>query len=184
MANEAQNSPLQGILIAFLSLYISFITPYKPFEKTTTKMTILKWISICLFTSIAMGVIAEQLAQTYFNTKSPDLENLYAVNGKPVHAIRKGIGGPTVVFQSGLGSDHKIWQEIQDSVSKFTTTLSYDRAGLLWSDTSNELRSLSSISGELIGLLRETGCPKPYILVGHSMAGITLRQFIQDHTND
>ncbi len=34
-----------------------------------------------------------------------------------------------VIFVSGFGEDHHTWQSVQDSVSKLTLTISYDRAG-------------------------------------------------------
>ncbi|MDT4851276.1 3-oxoadipate enol-lactonase [compost metagenome] len=129
-------------------------------------------------------MIYEQASQFYFNSKKPPASEFVDIDGQATHFVRKGNGGPTVVFQSDLGGDYKIWEEIQDSLSRHTTTLSYDRAGLQWSDPSKSTKTLEGITRELEILLEKTGCPKPYILVGHSLAGLTLRPFIQKHEKE
>lgn len=132
----------------------------------------------------SIGTVYEQLAQVYFDGKRPGKNSFVQIKGIPIHFNKKGNGGPTVVFQSGLGGDYKIWEEIQDSLANYTTTLSYDRAGLLWSGPSNETRTLESITEELEELLGKTGCSKPYILIGHSLAGLTLRPFVLGHKEE
>ena len=151
--------------------------------KKRSKQTI-KYVLYFFSGILLAGIIYEQCAQIYFNAKKPGADEFCNINGKEIHFIKKGKGGPTVVFQSGRGGDYKIWQEIQDSLSGYMTTISYDRAGLMWSDVSNETRTLKSMTAELEQLLEKTNCPKPYILVGHSLAGITLRPFVRDHAND
>nr|WP_295927833.1 alpha/beta hydrolase [uncultured Dyadobacter sp.] len=130
------------------------------------------------------SLIVEQCIQFYFDGKRPGPNGFVTVDGRSVHFVKKGSGGPTVVFQSGLGGDHKIWEQVQDSLSGFTTTISYDRSGLLWSEGTDELKTMENISAELAGLLEKTHCPKPYIVVGHSLAGITLRKFIHQNRAD
>jgi pimeloyl-ACP methyl ester carboxylesterase len=144
----------------------------------------LKWTGIILISVLAIGFVTEQFIQLYFNTKKPAANTFYSINGNQIHFVKKGNGGPTVVFQSGLGSDYKIWEAIQDSLSAYTTTLSYDRAGLLWSDASKAPKTIESITDELQQLLQKTNCPKPYIFVGHSLAGITLRPIIRNNQKD
>lgn len=144
-------------------------------------INIAKWVLYSFLALLTTGVIYEQASQLYFNTKKPGPQEFCEINGLNIHFKKRGNGGPTVVFQSGLGGDYKIWEEIQDSVSQYTNTISYDRAGLHWSDGSKEIKTLESISEELYLLLEKTNCPKPYILVGHSLAGITLRPFIRNN---
>jgi pimeloyl-ACP methyl ester carboxylesterase len=110
---------------------------------------------------------------------------LIDVGGRNLHYLKKGNGAPTVVFEAGLDMQgHIAWKDVQGDIAKQTTTISYDRAGILWSDRSKEPKTLSNMGADLLKLLEKTNCPKPYILVGHSFAGITLRQFIQDHKED
>ncbi|MCD8539398.1 MAG: alpha/beta hydrolase [Leadbetterella sp.] len=145
---------------------------------------ILKAILKSILTLLLVIFLYEQASQLYFNSKKPSAAEFVDIDGVPTHFVKKGKGGPTVVFQSGLGGDYKTWEAIQDSVSRFTTTLSYDRTGLQWSGPSKSPKTLESMTRELEILLEKTGCPKPYILVGHSLSGLTLRPFIQRHKQD
>lgn len=105
-----------------------------------------------------------------------------ALSGKNIHYVKKGNGNCTVIFVSGLGSSHAIWREIQEEISKYTVTLSYDRNGIMFSDTNSEVRVTNEgVSNELTQLLLKTDCPKPYIIVAHSMAGIYLRPFLSNN---
>lgn len=145
---------------------------------------IAKRLIFVLIGIVIVSTVSEQLLQIYFDSRKPALSEFVEVNGVNIHFVKKGNGGPTVVFQSGLGGDHKIWKDIQDSISPYATTISYDRRGLLWSEDSSQPRTMASISAELTDLLEKTNCPKPYILVGHSLAGITLREFIRNNRSE
>ncbi len=146
--------------------------------------TKIRYLVLVIPALIVLGTICEQVIQFYFNRQRPEAEHFCEIDGNQIHFVKKGHGGPTVVFQSGLGGDHKIWEQIQDSLSQLTTTISYDRIGLQWSDPSTQVKTLESIKNELFRLLEKTNCPKPYVLVGHSLAGITLRPFIRDYSKD
>jgi len=110
---------------------------------------------------------------------------LVDVGGHSLHMLIKGSGGPTVVFESGLGFDgHMSWFKVQNEVAKFATTVSYDRAGVLWSERGENPKTAAAIAAELHLLLEKSGLQKPYILVGHSLAGVTLRPYITEHSED
>ena len=79
---------------------------------------------------------------------------------------------------------HLSWYKVQEEVSSFATTVSYDRAGILWSERGRNPKSSESITTDLSKLLVNGNYPKPYVVVGHSLAGITLRKFIENHKND
>ncbi|MFD2970027.1 alpha/beta fold hydrolase [Sphingobacterium bambusae] len=145
---------------------------------------IVKVIGITLIVLLFIGICYEQISQIYFNSKKPDEASFVDIDGVKTFFIQKGVGGPTVVFQSGMGGDHKIWEQIQDSISKFSSTIAYDKSGLQWSGATAAPKTLTSMTEELEQLLEKTNCPKPYILVGHSLAGITLRPFIRKHQQD
>ena len=50
-----------------------------------------------------------------------------------LYLLEKGSGGPTVLFESGIAATNLNWCHIQETVSQFTHTASYDRSGLGWS---------------------------------------------------
>ncbi|GAA6764204.1 hypothetical protein AAFH68_01330 [Flavobacterium sp. CGRL1] len=122
--------------------------------------------------------------RAYYDKKQPSKDEFVFVKDRKIHfrKIGNSLKG-TVVFESGLGGDYMHWQELQNKLSKDYTTISYDKAGILWSDPAENI-SLKRYSEDLDTVLTKTNCPKPYILVGHSFAGITLRSFIKDHSQD
>ncbi|WP_443944076.1 hypothetical protein ACJVDH_14275 [Pedobacter sp. AW1-32] len=69
-------------------------------------------------------------------------------------------------------------------IAKNAVTISYDKSRLFYSENGDTTKSNASISNELYVLLEQTNCPKPYVLVGHSMAGIYLRKFAEDYSAD
>lgn len=90
---------------------------------------------------------------------------------------KKGNGSPVVLFESGLGETLGGWKTVQDSISKITTTVSYDRIGLGKSSTTEKPRTLKNLVTELNGFLRKEKIDGPFILVGHSLGGFLIRKF-------
>ena len=53
--------------------------------------------------------------------------------GRSLYVVEKGSGGPAVLFEAGIAATNLNWHHIQETVSRFTSTASYDRSGLGWS---------------------------------------------------
>lgn len=102
---------------------------------------------------------------------------LVRVNGHRLHVLIQGHGSPTVVLESGLPGTVLSWSLVQDRLAAHTRVVSYDRAGLGWSDPGPLPRTASQIVEELRGLLRAAAVAPPYLLVGHSYGGLTVRLF-------
>jgi pimeloyl-ACP methyl ester carboxylesterase len=90
-------------------------------------------------------------------------------------------GSPTVVFEAGgppeSGSPLEAWRRLQREVSRFASTVSYDRAGIGFSETGPRPRDARSIAHELRAALRNAATEPPYILVGASFGGVVVRVF-------
>lgn len=150
---------------------------------------LLKRLAIAVFSVLAVGLFAahgiEALARYSAENRFSPEGQMVDVGTHSLHVVLKGEGGPTVIFESGLDSyGYLPWFKVQDSVSEHSTTLAYDRAGILWSEDSLEKKSLGSIASDLTALLQAADVPRPYIVVGHSVAGITLRRFIDNNRDD
>ncbi|MGA8741414.1 MAG: alpha/beta hydrolase [Terracidiphilus sp.] len=98
-------------------------------------------------------------------------------NGQRLYLLEKGVGEATVLFESGIAATNLNWFHIQEKVSRFASTASYDRGGLGWSSPCRTARTPSNIAVELHELLSEAGIKPPYILVGHSFGGLVMRKF-------
>lgn len=92
--------------------------------------------------------------------------------------------GPSVIFESGIGSTSQNWTKIQESVSEFAHTVSYDRLGLGWSTAAVSERIPSEVVKELRAMLQAAGIAPPYLLVGHSFGGLVVRYFAAEYPDE
>ncbi len=90
----------------------------------------------------------------------------------------------TVVLITGAGRTAKDWAKVQPEVATFVRVCSYDRAGLGDSGKTAKPQSVDEIVDDLHTLLEVAGEKKPYILVGHSIAGIYARRFATKFSRD
>ena len=88
-----------------------------------------------------------------------------------------GSGLPAIVIETAWGSLSAEWQPIQDELSKYTTVISYDRAGYGESPENVKPRSSTQIVNELYTLLSNTGIPGPYIFIGEAAGGFYIQHF-------
>jgi pimeloyl-ACP methyl ester carboxylesterase len=96
-----------------------------------------------------------------------------------------GAGGPVVVLEAGAFGFSADWAEVQDRLAaRGLRSLAYDRAGLGFSDPGPEPRDGIQIARDLERLLAAAEIAAPYVLCGHSMAGLRLRQFAAGHAHD
>lgn len=97
---------------------------------------------------------------------------------------QSGAGTPAVVFVPGAGSFGMDFLLVHERVAEVTTSILYDRAGTGWSDDVKLPRSGDDVTDELHAVLRSTGVPAPYLLVGHSLGGAYARRYAQRFPND
>jgi pimeloyl-ACP methyl ester carboxylesterase len=99
----------------------------------------------------------------------------------------KGTGGPTVVLDAGLDNDHTDWAGVEPAVARRTRTCSYDRSGVGKSDVRPSRPAVvpaEQVVDELHDLLARADVSPPYVLVGHSLAGLNARLFTERHSGD
>ena len=115
---------------------------------------------------------------------APPPGTLLDAGGVRLHAIVRGEGRPTVVFEAGTWDLGLTWAKVQPDVSTFTTSVAYDRAGLGWSEGSPAPRTAGSMVDELRALLRAAHLEPPFVLVGHSFGGLVVRLFAFRHPDE
>ena len=123
------------------------------------------------------GVIYENIFEARDRRFNPMPGRLYDVGGFKMHIDCTGEGSPAVILESGLGDTYVSWRKVQPQIAKFTRVCSYDRAGIGYSESSSQPRSSKVIAGELHALLQAAVVAPPYVLVGHSMGGFTVRLY-------
>jgi pimeloyl-ACP methyl ester carboxylesterase len=107
---------------------------------------------------------------------APKLESVDA-GGHRLKLLSAGTGSPTVILEGGFGAGVASWTTIHSEIAKFTRVVAYDRAGLGQSEPGPKPRTAKVFATELHTALKNAGIAPPYILVGHSMGGITVRVF-------
>ncbi len=132
----------------------------------------------------ATGAAYEGVASTGDAVAYPAPGRLVDVGGYRLHLDCRGEGSPTIVMDSGLGGSSPDWSLVQPELAFITRVCTYDRAGMGWSDAGREPRSPAHLAEELHVLLQNAGVFSPYILVGHSLAGKTIRMFASAHPDD
>jgi pimeloyl-ACP methyl ester carboxylesterase len=90
----------------------------------------------------------------------------------------------TVVLLAGGGRTAADWSKVQPAISTFTRVCSYDRAGLGQSDKTANPQTTAEIVADLHALLKAAGEKPPYVLVGHSIAGVYARRFSDAFPNE
>lgn len=92
------------------------------------------------------------------------------------------VGTPTVLLLAGGGRPADDWSLVQPSVARMTRVCSYDYANFGASDRAGEIpQPFGDVVSDLRAWIlasRETG---PFIVVGHSIAGIYAREFATRH---
>ncbi len=108
------------------------------------------------------------------------------IGGRRLHLVCAGVGGqgPTVLLEAGAFGFSADWSVVQDKLAQEGVhSCAYDRAGLGFSDPGPLPRDGMAVSGDLDRLLDAAHEPGPYILVGHSMAGLYVRLFARRHAD-
>ena len=150
---------------------------------------ILKIAAIILVALITIPLIIGQVLR-FIAPKVPPPGEMVDVGGYRLHincVAPENTGGdelPTVVVESGSGVSSPAYYWIQKGVSEKTRVCLYDRAGLGWSDESHLQRDSKTVTTALHILLAKAGIKKPFVFVGHSIAGLYMRDYVERYPDD
>lgn len=104
--------------------------------------------------------------------------------GRRMRVVCEGAGtqGPPVWMESGAFGFAADWGSVQSRLSAAgVRSCAYDRAGLGWSDSGPQPRDADAIAGDLERLIAASGEKGPFVIVGHSAAGLYVRRFVALH---
>lgn len=110
--------------------------------------------------------------------------DLVEVDGIEMHIRCEGEGSPTIVFESGAGLSSLNWWEVQQAVVQDARTCVYDRQGLGWSEYTGTTPTSNFVAQALHTLLENAGESGPYVLVGHSLGGLYVREYAAQYPED
>ena len=130
-----------------------------------------------LIVGVGVNSCANAVLTARFRAMHPEPGTDYLVNGKRMHLNCTGAGRPTIVLDSGLGWDSLEWGGVQPALAMKTRVCSYDRPGFGLSEAQPGPRDAVHIAGELHALLGAAGVSGPVVLMGHSIAGMYIREY-------
>ncbi len=95
-----------------------------------------------------------------------------------------GDGAPTIVLAAGFLGGPLDWGRVQPYLARAHRTVSFDTAGLGFSDPARGPRTTDAIVDDLHAALRAVGIAPPYVLAGHSAGGLRLRRFAERYPGE
>jgi pimeloyl-ACP methyl ester carboxylesterase len=132
-----------------------------------------------------VGAAAQALLERRDARAHPPPGDLVDVGGRDLHLHVTGEhGGPTVVMEAGLGAPSTSWAWVQPAVDDVATVVSYDRAGIGWSEPPAADRDPATTVADLRTALQARGLAGPYVLVAHSMGAFVARAFAGAHPDE
>lgn len=141
-------------------------------------------ICVAVLLMLMSPFVCNYLINKYKAYKYPPPGQFIKVDGENMHYLYTGQthnNSPLVVLIAGSGCSLLEWSIVQPKISKFARVVSYDRKGLGWSELSAKPRILENLVKDLYQLLKTI--PGPYILVGHSMAGIIISELVNTYAD-
>ena len=82
-----------------------------------------------------------------------------------------------VVFESGLGDNHTVWNNTASQINGNLDVLMYDRAGYGQSENGPVPRNIDRLRSELESVIDKFSNGRKVILVGHSLGGMIIRDY-------
>ena len=167
---------LAGIGVAWLATgrLLSLRSKSYPGWRKVTEGIVL---SLLVLVAVLMVASSGYNAAVLYRFRHAPPGQILQVNGHAMRIDCSGSGSPAIILDAGLGNDGLIWGGVQPALAKATRVCSYDRAGYGWSDMLPPPRDADHIAVELHGLLAAAHITGPVVLMGHSIAGIYIRDY-------
>lgn len=146
---------------------------------------LLKWTGLTLGSLLILLILLGLILRLFSSKPQPPGE-LVDIGGFKLHinAIGKKNDKPTLVIESGAGAPSEYYYWLGELLKDSIRVVRYDRAGIGYSESSNESRGPEKIARELHTLLENSGEKPPYILAGHSYGGHYIRVFKALYPNE
>jgi pimeloyl-ACP methyl ester carboxylesterase len=162
-----------------------------PSVSSSTSRRFMRWIGkallglvVAVLALAVAGAIYQAIATELAERAYPAPGEMVGVGGYRLHINCVGQGSPTVVLDSGLGDFSADWVRVQREVSGTTRVCAYDRAGMGWSEMGPDPRDARQITSELHTLLSKAGIEGPYVLVGHSLGGLSMLTYANRYPDE
>ena len=133
-------------------------------------------LAVCVLLPLA-GILYQAIGSALDARRYPPPGRLIDVGGHRLHIHREGQGSPVVVLEAGIAASSVSWRIVQEGIARFTTVCSYDRAGLGYSESAQQPRTIANILTDFKVLLKAAEISSPIVLVGHSFGGLVALEY-------
>ena len=137
----------------------------------------LKILSTSIVLLLLVGFVYQSYSSYVDSTSFDKRGEMIDIGGYSLYVEDTGTGKVTVIFDAGMGDDSSVWNKVVEEVSQFSRVITYDRAGLGWSEESPHDRDSKAIVAELHSVLKDKDITGPIILVGHSFGGVNMQRY-------
>lgn len=153
------------------------------------KQRIGKWMKRIFFFVLGFIIILliagysyETVSRKNIMKKFPPPGQLVDIGTHKLHFRISGSGNETIVFDAGSGEQGSYgFLMLEEELGKHATLISYDRAGINWSEPGPGERNGVRIADELYAALQKLYIKTPVVLVGHSQGGLHMIQFAKKY---
>jgi pimeloyl-ACP methyl ester carboxylesterase len=133
-----------------------------------------------------IGASTQALASRRDRDRYPPPGEFIDVDGHRLHLHVIGEQGssPTTILEAGIGSFSSNWAWVRDELARHGQVVSYDRAGLGWSDRGTASLDAATAADELHAAMQAADLRPPYLLAGHSYGGLVIRMFAHRYRDE
>jgi pimeloyl-ACP methyl ester carboxylesterase len=135
-------------------------------------------VAVCPGTAVSAGVSPSEFTP-YLHP-----QRLVDVGGHKLNLYCTGHGSPAVILDAGEGETMLTWRKVQPAIAKFTRVCSFDRAAMGFSDYGPLPRDANPMVTDMHALLQRADVAPPYVLVGHSIAGLYALLYADRHLEE
>ena len=143
-----------------------------------------KFFSFGLILLLLVGFVYQSYKSYVDSSSFEKSGEMLDVGGYSLYVEDSGSGKVNVIFDSGMGDDLSVWNKVANKVSKFSRVITYDRAGLGWSEESPKKRDSKAIIEELHSILKQKNLTGPIVLVGHAFGGVNMQLYALTYPED
>ncbi|ERI91838.1 hydrolase, alpha/beta domain protein [Clostridiales bacterium oral taxon 876 str. F0540] len=138
-------------------------------------------ILLALVSLSSVGAVWQNLMVRKEKNQYTAVGNFINVGTYNAHYYTKGSGNTTFVFISGAGTPcaYTDYYYLQNELSKYGQTISFDHAGLGWSSKTNTKRDIDNLTDELSIIINKLAKDNKVILIAHSLGSMEAIRYTQ-----